>query len=170
VVTGTAPATPVGEALQNVSVPNAQDATIGNLVVSPSNAIWYASMADALAGTNALQSNTVLTNGATYYAVNMQGNCPSTPLAVMVNVTLKTDAFVLNSVRIFPNPTSSVLYIQTNNNVEVDRIVIYDLMGKTILTITTNYTQLDVANVAPGMYLIEVRCGAEKLVRKFVKE
>ncbi|OYU82710.1 MAG: hypothetical protein CFE24_14435 [Flavobacterium sp. BFFFF2] len=169
-VTGTAPATPAGQALQNVTVPNAPNATLANLSVSPSNVTWYANLADALAGTNALQNTTELTNGATYYAVNYAGTCPSTPFAVTVNVTLKTDTFVAFTVRLFPNPASSVLYLQTTNNLEVDTITIYDMMGKTILTQTSKNTQVDVANFANGIYVIEAMSEGQKFIGKFVKE
>ncbi|OYU83774.1 MAG: hypothetical protein CFE24_09810 [Flavobacterium sp. BFFFF2] len=169
-VTGSAPATPTGQAVQNVTVPNAPNATLANLVVSPSNAVWYASLADALAGTNALQNTTVLTNGTTYYAVNYVGICPSTPFAVTVNVTLKSDSFVAFSVRLFPNSASSVIYLQTSNNLEVDRITIYDLMGKLILTQSIKNTQVDVMKLAAGMYILEAFSGEEKFLSKFVKE
>jgi hypothetical protein len=88
----TAP-TPTGSASQSFSVVNLNNATIASLVVSPAGVIWYATLLDAQNGTNPLASTTVITNGSTYWAVNVVGGCRSTPFAVAVTVTLGNEEF-----------------------------------------------------------------------------
>jgi hypothetical protein len=80
--------TPTGASTQTISVDDLNDATLEDLVVSPNTVIWYASLVDAQNQVNPLAITTVLTDGATYYAVNVSSGCPSMPFAVTVTVAL----------------------------------------------------------------------------------
>jgi hypothetical protein len=168
-IAGIAPTAPSGEAAQTFSVVALTDATIANLVVSPLNVIWFANIIDAQSASNPLQSTSVLTDGATYYAVNMENGCASSPFAVTVSVTLGAAVFGTSSILIFPNPTSSILYFQTQNNATIDKIVITDLTGKKVLE-QRNANQVNVANLAQGLYVVEAFYSEYKWVSKFIKE
>ena len=83
---------------------------------------------------------------------------------------LSTTGFVKEAIVVYPNPTKAILTVQNNHQTPFEKIVITDLMGKIVLTQTTNTNQINVEPLASGMYLLEATSGGEQLVSKFVKE
>jgi streptogramin lyase len=77
---------------------------------------------------------------------------------------------LVSKLNIYPNPVTSLLQIQTSNNTTLDKVCIIDLTGKKVLEKTQNSSQIDVAHLANGMYIIEAFSGEEKFSSKFVKE
>ncbi len=73
-------------------------------------------------------------------------------------------------VKLYPNPTKSIIYLQNDNNAIIDKIMITDLAGKVVLTQTTTTNQVDIASLASGIYLLKAFSGTSKLVSKFIKE
>ena len=168
-VTGIAPTAPSGEAAQTFSVLALTDATIASLIVSPLNVIWYANIIDAQSASNPLQSTSVLTDGATYYAVNMENGCASSPFAVTVSVTLGNPSFKAFSLQLYPIPVKTILFIQPSNNITINKIIITDLTGKIVLIQTTSTTQVNVNQLASGVYILEAFSGEAKFITKFIK-
>jgi BspA type Leucine rich repeat region (6 copies)/Concanavalin A-like lectin/glucanases superfamily/Secretion system C-terminal sorting domain/Ig-like domain CHU_C associated len=84
--------------------------------------------------------------------------------------TLGTENFAINnSLKLYPNPTSHVLNLSISNNKTIDKVIVSDMSGKKLLE-RNNETQIDVQNLANGMYLLEVFMGNKKEVSKFIKE
>ncbi len=165
-VTVNTSATPTGDAVQTVSVVNPNDATLANLVVTPSTVTWYPTLADAQAGTNALPNSTVLTTGATYYAVNVTGACSSEPFGVTVTVTLGNDQFDNVSFAYWPNPTSSIVNISYAK--EITQLSVTNLLGQQVMSKNTNSTevQIDLSGLAEATYFIKVTAdGTEKTIK-----
>ncbi|MDD3878184.1 MAG: T9SS type A sorting domain-containing protein [Bacteroidales bacterium] len=74
------------------------------------------------------------------------------------------------AIEIFPNPAQD--YINIYNTKLYNSILIYNLQGKLILQkpIKETKAQINISNLAKGMYLIRVESEDESLVRRFVKE
>ena len=70
---------------------------------------------------------------------------------------------------LYPNPTSTILNINTNN-IEIIKIEIYDVLGKKVWAKTGNTTQLDVSNLDSGLYLVNIQTEQGVVVKKVVKE
>ena len=88
-----------------------------------------------------------------------------------ISHSLITADFKMDSnLKIYPNPTTALLHIQTPNNISIDNVIIVDLTGKKMLEQTQNTSQIDVARLAKGMYIIEAFSGEEKFSSKFMKE
>jgi hypothetical protein len=70
-----------------------------------------------------------------------------------------------------PNPANAAITIQTNDHMSIDKVIISDLSGKTIITqtLSTN-NQVDVAHLEAGIYLIEGFSGNQKFQSKFIKQ
>jgi hypothetical protein len=83
---------------------------------------------------------------------------------------LANTGFENNNMTVYPNPAKNQINLQFPNQVTVDKIVITDLTGKVILTQTTNTTQVNVAPLSNGMYILEAFSGEEKYSSKFIKE
>lgn len=71
---------------------------------------------------------------------------------------------------IYPNPVETVLELQVENNVILNKVRIIDLSGKIILTQTFNCTNINVENLIKGMYILEVFSDNEKQVFKIFKQ
>ena len=138
-----------------------EGATVSSLVVSPANVIWYASSSDALLDLNPLDLEETLIDGATYYAVNDNGTCRSLPFAVIVNIVLSVDNIDRISLKFYPNPVISLLYIdhsQMMNSVEV-----YSILGQLIMRMDCNSTHvtMDLSNLPSAVYWVKVKSGSQ---------
>lgn len=162
-------AVPTGDAVQNITAPNAPDATLANLVVSPSNVTWFASEADALANTNALPLTTELVNGASYWAVNVVNGCLSAPFQVTVTVTLGLDGNQFSSFSYYPNPVVDVLNLA--NNSVIERVEIFNLLGQQVLKVVTNTNQpsVKVGELAKGAYIVKAYAEGAEHTFKIIK-
>jgi uncharacterized delta-60 repeat protein len=71
---------------------------------------------------------------------------------------------------IFPNPSSGMLTVRTNNIIKKE-IQIYDLLGNRV-AIMENVTQynleIDLSNQPKGIYFLEIETNKEKVVKKIV--
>ena len=146
--------TPVitGNATQNFTA----TATISSIVVSPTTVAWFASSADALAGTAPLLGTQLLVNNATYYAVATVSSCKSAPYAVTVGTTLGSSSFDASTIlKVNPNPFSNIVNISIDSKATIE---IFDIVGKSIqnLSIENGLSQIDLSNVANGIYMMKV--------------
>jgi len=67
-------------------------------------------------------------------------------------------------VRVYPNPTSDVLYINT----AAAAVTIYDLTGRIVKSINYTNSGINVSGLQKGTYLVEVATGNAKTVKKVV--
>ena len=161
---------PTGNAMQTVTESTPANATIEDLVVSPTSVIWYATQADALAGTNALVAGTQLVDNATYYAVNVQNGCPSAPFAVTVAVVLSEEGFNLASFVAYPNPVKDVLNLSYST--EITFVKVINLLGQEVISrkIGSASTQLDMSNLTAGAYIVNVTLNNVTKTIKVIKQ
>jgi hypothetical protein len=73
------------------------------------------------------------------------------------------------TITVFPNPTTSVLNLNSSEGVTIDTIVIIDTTGKTVLQQNENTAQINVERLTAGIYIIEAYSGKEKFKTKFIK-
>ena len=74
------------------------------------------------------------------------------------------------TITVFPNPAKDFLTIQNTSNNKIDKVIVSDVSGKTILQQNQNTNQVDVQNLAKGMYILQAFSGKEKFTSKFIKE
>ena len=70
---------------------------------------------------------------------------------------------------VFPNPAHTELNIQLPAQQALDRVAITDVTGKIVLKQDHNLNQINVSDLANGLYFIEAHSGKEKFVNKFIK-
>ncbi len=74
-----------------------------------------------------------------------------------------------NKVTIYPNPTTNILNIKTNQLIE--NIEIYDVVGRLVLNNQVVDNQIDISNLDIGIYYLKVRFkNGELVTRKLVKK
>ena len=86
---------------------------------------------------------------------------------------LSTPTFDVNNLIVYPNPAKDLVQASLQNSIEnLEKIVIYDMIGKTIKTISGNNAQqisIPVNDLSTGVYLIEITTGTKlKQVRKLM--
>lgn len=151
-----------------------ENSTLSAITISPSNIIWYATENDALSQTNALNNNTLLVNGTTYYAVNAPGNnlCPSNPHPVSVVLTpvLGQENFDKNAFSYYPNPVINSLNISYKNMIH--KVEVFDLQGRKIKSqnFESDAVQIDLSELPTATYLLKVYSINEIEVIKIIKK
>ncbi|MCL2291337.1 MAG: T9SS type A sorting domain-containing protein [Bacteroidetes bacterium] len=80
------------------------------------------------------------------------------------NVSIQENHIVENYVKLYPNPISNILFIETGNANIISKIKIYSIEG--ILLINTQGNQIDVSSLSSGIYIAEV----DGVCRKIVKQ
>lgn len=75
---------------------------------------------------------------------------------------------------ISPNPTTGLFTIQLPNNADQINYQLFDITGKlvqqkTLSTIGENTVTVDISNLSPGTYLINLQYGSENISKKIIK-
>lgn len=88
-------------------------------------------------------------------------------------VPLAVETFDSNSLALYPNPATNSVNIDLINTSElISKIVFYDILGKTVKSISTAPTEsltVDVSNFPTGVYLVEIALGNNlKLTKKLI--
>ena len=84
-------------------------------------------------------------------------------------VTLSNDSFSMDNenIKIFPNPSSNLIQITTNS--KIDKITLFDTLGKEVLTQTQNNNEVNIEKLSKGLYIVEIFSKNEKFYKKLVK-
>ena len=89
----------------------------------------------------------------------------------LVSGTLATQNFELNKIVISPNPSAGIFTI-FSNNLNLDKIEVYDVTGKVINTKTnlnSTNTTLDLTNVSTGIYFVKIVSNNQSTVKRIIK-
>ena len=79
--------------------------------------------------------------------------------SVVVNATLGTNEFAIDSFKMYPNPAQDFVSIALPNAVNEGTVKIYDMLGKVVAkqVITSNNNTIDIATLTSGSYLLVLR-------------
>jgi hypothetical protein len=128
-----------------------------------------------LAGWNAKQRDTA---GAWTSLVDAGNPAtpPSVPLDMPFNVNYTLNLSVgdaaLNSLKIYPNPTSDHLYI-TGNNLDIQNVFVSDLNGRVLKSFdfsSVSEAVVDLTGLTNGVYIVSVKSEEDTVNKKIVKQ
>src|SRR5690606_15805449 len=122
--------------------------TLANLEVEGENLQWYAD-ADL---TEPLPENHVIENNTTYYVTQTLDGCISEALAVTVS-TLGVSDFQNLQIKLYPNPASGILYIETSQ--ELQSYEVYNLIGQRLLKGNVN-DNINLSDLSNGTYILRL--------------
>lgn len=95
-----------------------------------------------------------------FQATSAQDNKPQQPT--------KTQETSIEGLNIYPNPVSNgKIYITSKSSLEKE-VVIFDILGKTILQSTLTSKELNVSSLTPGVYFIKIKEGEATATRKLI--
>lgn len=155
----------------------AQGQTLADLIVNGQNIQWYDYQNQCAFNKNSnqlnslLPSNTLLTNGTTYYvSQTINGFESNYRLPVTVNFSLGLNELTLSNLRLFPNPTKDRLIISNSSSIE--KIELYNLIGQKIFEkdFLTDKINIDLTNYKKGVYLIKIFSEGKVQTNKVIKE
>jgi uncharacterized repeat protein (TIGR01451 family) len=96
-------------------------------------------------------------------------NFPIVTNTVSTTVTaLATSDFDTVTFTIYPNPTTTFLYISLNDTNNVKEVTVYNTLGQKLLT-TINTNTIDVSTLSQGTYFITVETDNGKATQQFIK-
>lgn len=89
-----------------------------------------------------------------------------------VTSPLSTGDELANQFSVYPNPASNVIKISGNNNVLVNGVTVTDLNGRTVKTVKFNNVasaEVNIENLAAGMYMVNITSDKGTATKKIVK-
>lgn len=92
---------------------------------------------------------------------------PKLYIATFVGENLSTIDKGLSSLEIYPNPTSDILNIQTEQ--KISKIEILDTSGKLLKSNSGSGKTINVSNLSKGIYLIKIYADKNIINSKFIK-
>lgn len=116
----------------------------------------------------------IINGGTTVITASQPGNVlykAATPVSQTLTVTggisgLDIDAAV--SVRLYPNPTVDILYI--DSPVAVQKATLYALNGAVAIQENNVGSKINVSTLPKGIYMLKLTTGQGEVIRKIVKE
>jgi polyhydroxybutyrate depolymerase len=72
------------------------------------------------------------------------------------------------SMRVFPNPASDFIRIETSNEVQLYEVIIYTTLG-TKMKARLNNESIDIAHLSPGIYFLMIKTSLGTSTKKIVK-
>ncbi len=122
----------------------------------------------SLAGTTLTLDGTV---GTVTVTVSQAGNdnYNSASAQVSFEVTEENALSVddeISSIRFYPNPVSDFLFVESDQSASLH---LFDLNGKLLVQNLKDGKRLDVRNVTPGVYLLEIRTENNRIQKRIVK-
>ncbi|MBG43872.1 MAG: hypothetical protein CL530_07875 [Aequorivita sp.] len=81
-----------------------------------------------------------------------------------------TEEFNAETIAVYPNPTSEIIWVNDNTSFTVDNYSVYDISGRRILFNTFNSSEkkVDVSNLNSGVYLLELVSSERSITKKIV--
>lgn len=121
---------------------------------------WYRNN-KAIASANA-SSYTMLYDGAYYAEVTDVNGCSKySDTVTVVNLSVADVQGVQNDVRIYPNPSTGIVNIESTISVNV---LVTDLVGRTVLQ-ASKAKEVDMTNFADGIYLFRISDQSGSLIK-----
>ena len=130
---------------------------------------WLDENGNLIIGANSY-TFTPLTSGNYFIQVTDSSGCLGTSVAIYFEGSTSTDD-ILNSISLYPNPTSGEIFISTSEQVE--KVSILNLSGLNMLEISVDdisnsKIKLDLHDYSKGIYFVKISYQDRHIIRRFV--
>ena len=85
-----------------------------------------------------------------------------------VKPTVKAQETSIEGLNFYPNPVSNGKIFITSKSSLDKEITIFDVLGKKVLQKTLNTSELNIANLSPGVYIIKIKENDATATRKLI--
>ena len=79
------------------------------------------------------------------------------------------DNLISSDFKIFPNPTQGVLNFETADSISLDKVEIYDTIGKRVFSSSVYNNSIDISALTSGVYFVKAFSGEHQITKKIVK-
>jgi len=86
-----------------------------------------------------------------------------------ISQVLSSESFTLSGVKIYPNPATNVLNIQSDIEV-LTKVSITDLNGRVVKQVSNNLSQISLGDLSKGIYMVTIESANAKKVEKLIVE
>ena len=93
---------------------------------------------------------------------------PIDPFAIFTNYPLSVSDIETSNIKIYPNPSSSIIHISSQRNPLLS-IEVFNLLGENILTRNTDLETVDISHLDTGIYLLKMYTERGATVKKIIK-
>lgn len=118
---------------------------------------------------------TNLAENTTYFwsvdAVNCFGVTPGTVWSFTTGAALSVEDNQFETLSVYPNPTSNVLYIKTTKDIE--NITVFNLLGQNVATFSNRQISndsIDLSDLYQGLYLVKISAEGTTQTIRVIKE
>lgn len=73
-------------------------------------------------------------------------------------------------IRMFPNPTQGLLNFETVDNLTLNKVEVYDTIGKKVLSSQINNNSVDISMLTSGVYFVKIYSGDSQITKKIIKK
>ncbi|MDX1462588.1 MAG: T9SS type A sorting domain-containing protein, partial [Marinirhabdus sp.] len=77
-------------------------------------------------------------------------------------------------ITMYPNPAQGQVTIANSSNINLERLTMYDVNGKMVNTTDLSDMQgeqtIDIANLASGVYIVQIESENASVVKRLIKE
>ncbi|MNX72772.1 hypothetical protein D3C86_1041400 [compost metagenome] len=125
--------------------------------------------------------NTLLRTGATTITESMQqfrfahdnyGGFAYVDNIVITNLALGTSEQIASKFSVYPNPSNNLVNIANDSNILLNAITITDLNGRTVKSVkldNVNEAQINISDLASGVYTMNISSDQGSAVKKIIK-
>ncbi len=106
------------------------------------------------------------TASGNYAVIVSQGTCADTSTCSSITITGTEAADLVDNIRLFPNPATSRIHIQSE--LPIEKVFIFNAMGT--LVQTSESKEMNVEQLATGMYFVQVKTEMGIGCLRFLKE
>ncbi|MGL4908674.1 MAG: T9SS type A sorting domain-containing protein, partial [Bacteroidales bacterium] len=99
---------------------------------------------------------------------NTAGSISSKEVSLLIHTLPDLESLV----RLYPNPTTGITYLEIPNILSLEEVVIRNEMGSFVKAIKGNgnfYMQVDIGNLASGFYFVQVKMNRGTIVKRLMK-
>lgn len=160
------------------------------IVLKNDNTIWQSTNASGLNQIGSAADWSFIDSGdAHFFALKQDGSLwgkghnsygqlgLGTVLQETIPIQLNCSAFLgikeityLSAIKIYPNPTNEILFIENPSMAKVVEITLADMTGKIIYTSKNNFSQISMQNFENGFYILNINSENENHIYKIVKK
>lgn len=82
---------------------------------------------------------------------------------------LNVNNFIEKSIMMYPNPVAEILYIENMGNLNIQRIELYDNLGRRIMDLSNGFDQVNFEDFSSGVYFVNIQTDNGLIKKKIIK-
>ena len=75
-----------------------------------------------------------------------------------------------NLIDIYPNPVKDILFIKNNTGIEIEKIKVYNILGKVVLRENNSFNHLNLSDLTSGILFVKIATENGIITKKIIKE